>query len=523
LLTAALLAVLAGCNAITGVDNLTVDPRSPAGPAGAGGAGNGAGGGTTGAEASTGAGAGASTSAGAGGQGTTMVAAQGVTITQIAVYQGVKRSLMGGSPSPSGVTVPVVAGREALFRVFVQTDGTYDKSPVTAHLILGQGATPLEVVGTASAASSDASLGSTFNFDVPGATMVPGLTYRVELTMPPSHSKGGNAAASYPASGFTSLNVQSSGASLKVALIPISYGADGSNRLPSTSASQLQGYRDAFNSTYPIPQVDLTVAAPMQWNNAVDPNGNGWGELLDALANYRIQKGAPADLYYFGIFEPDTSINNYCGGGCVAGLGMVGGATDTYSRAAIGLGFPEPGAFTTAIHEIGHTQGRNHAPCGGAQGVDPSFPYGNGGIGVWGYDLVHKKLISPSQASDMMGYCDPNWISDYTYKAIFDRIKIVNHAEIFYPAAVLDRVYERAHVDGQGKLTWLEPLQMHTPPEGEIKTMTVELAGGGTVTETGHWYPYDHLPGGVLIWPEAAQPISGVKVQIQGTVASLFR
>lgn len=36
----------------------------------------------------------------------------------------------------------------------------------------------------------------------------------------------------------------------------------------------------------------------------------------------------------------------------------------------------------TAAHELGHNMGLWHAPCGLAQGSDPSFPYPGGFIGA---------------------------------------------------------------------------------------------------------------------------------------------
>src|SRR5262249_12831173 len=92
--------LLVACNALTGADHPTTSMP------GAGGASS-----TT---SVTGSGARAAGGGGTGGAGPTMAAAPGVTISQIAMYQGVKRSLVGGSPSTSGVTVPIVAGRDAL-------------------------------------------------------------------------------------------------------------------------------------------------------------------------------------------------------------------------------------------------------------------------------------------------------------------------------------------------------------------------------------------------------------------------
>ena len=38
--------------------------------------------------------------------------------------------------------------------------------------------------------------------------------------------------------------------------------------------------------------------------------------------------------------------------------------------------------------------------------------------------------IPPTQAKDMMSYCNPSFISDYNYNLIFGRIKTVNGAFI---------------------------------------------------------------------------------------------
>jgi hypothetical protein len=499
LVAAPIVALAISCNAVTGVDDLNVA------------------GGSQGAGGSSGQGGGDVTSGV--NPGPMMVAAQGVSITQIAIYQGVKRTLMGGTPD--NMVVPIIAGRDALLRVFVATDPSYDGSPVTAHLFLGDGAAPLEIVAPVPAQSSEAQLGSTINFEIPGSAMALGSSYRVELTQPSTNSAGNNPNASFPASGNAGLDVISDGPSLKVVIVPIVYAADGSNRLPDTSPSQIQGYKDAFYAVYPIQSIDLTVRAqPFTWTQTVDSSGYGWDTLLDAIASLRQQDKAAANVYYFGAFAPDTSINQYCYQGCVAGLGMIGGPSDTYSRAAIGLGFSGKDAFDTAIHEIGHTQGRQHAPCGGAQGVDPGFPYSDGGIGAWGYDLVNKQLVSPNVATDLMGYCSNYWISDYTFKAIFQRIKTVNKAKKVYPKELLNRTWERARVGADGKLSSLPPVAMELPPEGEATAVTVSTAAGSTAVN-GQFFPYDHLPGGVLLWPAGASATTSIEASIDGKKVTL--
>ena len=512
---------LVACNSLTGIDDLVIGNSAGAGGAtGAGGAG------VSGPAATTGEGPGAVTSGEVAASSSTgeplptLVAAQGVTISQIAIYQAVKRVLMLDGSAPSS-KVPVVAARPALIRVFAKADGTYDGSPVTARLDLGNGA-PIELQVTVKDTPSDAVLGSTINFDVPAALVAPGMKYRVDLLQPPAHSMGNNPAASYPASGTSPIPAASSGKSLKIELIPVSYGADGSNRKPDTSAGQLQAYKDAFFRMYPVADVELLMHADYPWDGNVDPNGNGWGELLDGIANLRQKDNAPSDVYYYGIFSPSSSVNQYCGGGCVAGLGMIGGPADSYARAAIGLGFTGDIATETAVHELGHTHGRQHSPCGGAQGTDPGYPYQGASIGVWGYDLIDKKLLSPSDFTDVMGYCQPIWVSDFTYKALFDRVKTVNNASIFYAPELLDRTYQRARIDGEGNLTWMTDTLIHTPPMGQPQTITVQSDLGDSAVEA-QLYPYDHLPGGVLVWPQPLGATKAITMQRAGKVTTLSR
>ena len=512
---------LAGCNAITGVDDLVVGDRSGAG--GATGAG-----GTTVAGPSVTSGGGTSAvtttsdaaSSSTGDPPPTLVAAQGVAISQIAIYQAVKRVLMLNGAAPAS-KVPIVGNRPALVRVFAKADSTYDGSPVTARLDLGNGA-PIEVQVTVKGTPSDGSIGSTINFDVPAALIVPGMTYRVDLLQPPAHSMGNNPGASYPATGSSPIPAQSTGKSLKIKLIPVTYGADGSNRKPDTSAGQLQAYKDEFFKMYPVADVEILIHPAFAWNNSVDPNGNGWGELLGAIGDLRQSDNAPSDVYYFGIFSPSSDVNQYCGGGCVAGLGNIGGPSDSYARAAIGLGFSGDIATETAVHEIGHTHGRQHSPCGGAQGTDPAYPYAGASIGVWGYDLTTKQLLSPNNTTDVMGYCQPVWVSDFTYKALFDRMKFVNNANIVYAPELLERTYQRARIDGDGNLTWMKDVLIHTPPSAEPQSLTVQSDLGDSPVEA-QFYPYDHLPGGVLVWPQPVAATKAITLTRGGKVTTLAR
>jgi hypothetical protein len=59
-----------------------------------------------------------------------------------------------------------------------------------------------------------------------------------------------------------------------------------------------------------------------------------------------------------------------------------------------------------------------------ASGVDPAFPYANTGVGVDGYSIPEVAFKSRAKFKDVMGYCYPTWISDYTWNAFAARIRI---------------------------------------------------------------------------------------------------
>lgn len=518
-----LLGAHAGCNTLTGANDFIIEEDGGGdgdgdgsgdgdGPSGtpSGGTPSGPGSGsTTGTPGGVGGGAAAST----GGQQDTLGSAPGVSVAEVSIYQGIKRTVMqGGSPVNDGV--PIIAGRDALVRVFMATDGSYDGGNVLVRLHLGDGA-PLEVTQPVGG-GSEQNLGSTVNFQVPGGSIPAGVQWQVEV----GRIGGGGAPYAYPASGPQSLGAESVGQALRVVLVPIAYGADGSNRLPDTSPGQVEAYRKRFYGMYPAPQVDVSVRAAVGWNSNVSAGGNGWGNLLEAIAGVREQDNAQNDEYYYGIFAPAPSFGQYCGGGCTAGLGYIGGANDSYTRAAIGLGFSGDDALDTAVHEIGHTHGREHAPCGGVASADGNFPHNGGQIGAWGYDLTTQQLIQP-QTPDMMGYCFPIWISDYTYDAIATRMKVVNGAKKIVPAEMMNLTYERISIGADGEATWLEPTVIREPPLGEAVPVTLDTAAGPE-DATGAFFPFDHLPGGTLFVRAGAQA-SALVAEVDGQLVTLTR
>jgi hypothetical protein len=115
-----------------------------------------------------------------------------------------------------------------------------------------------------------------------------------------------------------------------------------------------------------------------------------------------------------------------------------------------------------AAHELGHNFGRNHAPCGGAGGPDPSYPYPDAKLGTYGWNGA--QLLSPTQFVDLMSYCNPGWVSDYSYEGV--QQFMAGRME-FDPGAMLpdvvqdDVVMFAGRVSPSGVVTLSDPQRFH--------------------------------------------------------------
>ncbi len=491
----------AACNLVTGADDLKVYDTAPKKSSGGDGRdddGDGGNDGQGGAAATQGPGAGAGTTGTdtttSGTPGEELVDVAGVSIVDVSFYQGVKARLVANG-APSNPVVGVVANRDAFVRVFTDVSG-YDGLPVVVRLLI-QGQAPLEIDSTLSA-GSESSKSSTVNFDLPAAMLTPGAAFRVEVKRRQVGQGPVSPQASYPSDGSYAATGATTTGPLRITLVPISYGADGSNRLPDTSAGMVSDYQAYFNAIYPTSQLVLTVNGAVGWDGDVDADGTGWDDLLNAIANFRSDQGAGFDEYYYGIFNPSGSTDSFCGGGCVAGLGFVPGLGDDYLRAAIGLGYGGSLSTETAAHEVGHNHGRDHAPCGTSG--DPNYPHSGAKTGEWGFDLSTHSLKNPSTHVDLMSYCSPTWVSDYNYNAFFDRIRSINGSDFFVPEEARMLEYERVAVRDD-VVTWLEPATIERPPQGQRRRLTVEDEAGALHDVDAGFFRYDHLDGGLYVFP----------------------
>jgi hypothetical protein len=398
--------------------------------------------------------------------------AAGLTLSAVDVYQTVAIPIMeeGDAVASAMRNADVAAGRRTLFRVHVTPGAQWTPREVSARVEL----TDVEAPGpdqtqlffaplTPTSASRDADPDSTFQVVVPAEAIGTSTRYAVSLVEcdePPMAAPASGTAAMgtrFPDAGYQQLEARETGP-LKVHIVPL--GSPG----PDVSDDALRAFKDRLEAVYPITEAQFTVGEPLQ------ASASSMCSVLASISSRRSQDSPPPDVYYYGLTP-----------GILGGQSGCSNASQSASGSKVSAGWAQgfrtddgtEGA-ATMCHELGHAHGRLHSPCN-VQDPDPRYPYPNADIGVWAYDFRSNVFYEPTR-KDMMSYCPeprPNaWISDYTYKAIFERVIAVNAlAEIPAPLeheqAAAAMVPWRMLVSDSAGLHWIaEPLLVRGQPDG---------------------------------------------------------
>jgi hypothetical protein len=427
--------------------------------------------------------------------------AAGIGLREISLYQSVEIPLVSAGAAVGQRNAPVVEGAEALIAAFVDVAAGWQARDIVGELTIENGNQTEVYTHTRNVLNdSTTNVASAFRFEVAGADITTATRFAVTLyEAAPGEHAGSTSGARFPATGTSALGAQSPHGPFHLVLVPFQYDADGSHRLPPVTGSALQEYRDRFLAMYPVGEVEVTVRSAVAYGSTIGAT-SGWENWLDRLTEIREQDNPPDNTFYFGVAAPADTFYGFCSNGCIAGLGWVPDRDSNYLQAAVGVSFSGDVNVYTSLHEVGHTLGRSHTPCGNPSGIDPSYPYSNGGVGVWGYDAVIAELKDPAVYTDIMGYCEDQWISDYTYEGIFERIAYVNQQASFRAAAPAQR-YRVGLVDAGGRVAWRRYTELSRPLVGNPIEIALLDRGAERERITGHFFPYDHLPGGMLMVP----------------------
>jgi hypothetical protein len=309
-------------------------------------------------------------------------------------------------------SVPIIAGRPALLRVFVTGDvtsffdprvrATFFQSGLEVHTVLME----LESDATPSVVDQGI-LDRSYNAVIPETVIQTGVEIVIEVDPDGLVPLAAGSQARIPATGRLDLGVVEA-PPMTLTIVPVLYDLAPNPQVFSwTDGMTSQSDQVRFARTVlPISDFDVLVHDTYTTTSNLT-TAAGWSSFLREIRALHAIEG---DIgYYYGAVTLPS-------GSAWGGLGYLGLPTS--------VGRPND---RTLAHEIGHNMNLRHAPCGGAGGPDPAFPHEGGGIGWWGYDFLGGfglgGLVDPEQFKDLMGYCNPDWVSDYHFdKALTHRL-----------------------------------------------------------------------------------------------------
>ncbi|HET7088809.1 MAG TPA: Ig-like domain-containing protein, partial [Anaerolineae bacterium] len=334
-------------------------------------------------------------------------------------------------------SVTLIASKRTFVRCYVQSaSGTQPGVP--ARLRVYRGATlmgtlaPSNAGGTITLRTSPdrSDLNHAYYFDVPAGWLSAGsVRFECEVNTPLKYGEN-NMSDNIRSVTLSFVNAPA----MNLLIVDVPYRIGGTTyHVRNLDRTRLAKW---LRNAYPIRTLNVEWAY-------LDPPYNG----LPAAATVNF------DLFWTRIFNPNQFFNDgwarYYGMAIDTGGFMRGKAMGIPSVIASGPTGPTGGWDTDGSygdwyggHELGHTYGRKHvrgAPyagdgkCGDEAGPDGSYPYGSGyispGTSPWvnntkyGLDWsdVGVRVITPLWY-DVMTYCKPQWISDYTYEAIYSRM-----------------------------------------------------------------------------------------------------
>ncbi len=299
-------------------------------------------------------------------------------------------------------TVPLVAGREALVRVFLAATEESQLTPELRLRLYDGASTLLDTI----VVHSSVTLGFpvTALVRVPGAVIRP--TTRVRVDLDPSDTFADTNAANdiWPRGGApASLDVRTV-PPLLVRFVPVRFANAVSD--PPFSAADAVARLAETQQVHPVQGITYDVRTEFTTfaNRPLATDVSAWVSVASDIEALRVLEGA-AGTHYVGVIRV-----NYTSG--IAGIGFLPGWSsviwnDFHSGPRV------------LAHELGHNFGRLHAPCGNPGGVDPDYPRPIAEIGDWGWDPRSYNPPPPNTA-DLMSYCLPSWTSAYTWTGVMD-------------------------------------------------------------------------------------------------------
>ncbi len=298
--------------------------------------------------------------------------------------------------------VPLVAGESALLRVFVMSEQetTATIPPVRATFFVdGVQAHVVDIPAGSSAIPTEVQVGEldlSANAEIPADVIRPGLEMVVEVDPDGTVDPALGVAKRIPAEGRMTVDVKAV-PPLHLTLVPFVWTGD-NDRAAAVLVADADPEDPIFwqmNNLLPVGELRITP------HEVVTVDSNDMYELLADMQRMRtIENGVG---HWQGLI-PDPA--------GAFGLAHLGSHPNPHFG-KISMTLIDEWAMA---HELGHNLNLSHAECDGTEAdADPTFPYEDGSIGVWGHDPRDGGSLVPPDADDLMSYCPNHWVSDYYF------------------------------------------------------------------------------------------------------------
>ncbi len=188
---------------------------------------------------------------------------------------------------------------------------------------------------------------------------------------------------------------------LYITLVPIKITKPATGETTTGVVPNLQTIRNGFLRLWPFSEINLQTRAI--YTSSAE-TADDMEDVLPEIAELRELDNERS--HYYGFFSDAIySLFDFDGFGGIA-----------YLSSTAGIGSDRDPGLAIMLHEVGHNFSLQHVNCGNPVEYDSLYPHNTNSIGTLGVNTDFSIFYQPTSYRDVMSYCSPEFVSDYSYK-----------------------------------------------------------------------------------------------------------